>query len=121
MVPIVIPIGIWFNHLTRKGDPMDWEKIVKEIWIYIEGERTIGYVPWVIDPKSEKYDSKKHGIDIGRAEILEGIESILKKYPLAVQALREDICPRCKNLGVIIDHVHDPIPCDCEYGQRAVT
>lgn len=114
----MIPIGIWFNHFTRKGGNVDWEKIVKEIWTYVQTEKPIGYVPWVIDPNSNNYDSKKHGIDIGRAQILEGVEDIIQKY---IPNFQDDICPHCHNTGVIDIDEFSHGPCDCKYGQQANT
>ena len=55
------------------------ERILNKVWEYLQQEKCNEFVPWVVNPKSEKYDPYKHGRNDERKELINNIIEVIKE------------------------------------------
>ena len=53
-------------------------RVAKAVWSWLQRQRAIQYVPWVIDPHSEAYDHVKAAEQATRTEMLDALESEIR-------------------------------------------
>jgi hypothetical protein len=49
------------------------------VWDWLQHQKTIKYVPWVLDPKSDKYDPIKAAMQETKNELLADLERVIRE------------------------------------------
>jgi hypothetical protein len=61
--------------------------VARKVWEWLNTTKAIGFVPWVLDPKSPQYDPAKAAAQAARDELLAGLEEVIATASTA--AVRE--------------------------------
>jgi hypothetical protein len=70
--PSATPIDASLISQLKKG-----EYVARKVWAWLNESKAVGYVPWVLDPKSAKYDPKKAAEQATRDELLAELEEVI--------------------------------------------
>ena len=57
--------------------------VAKSVWVWLQRQRSIEYVPWVIDPRSTTFDPVKAEVQKMRTELLDELEAEILKASLS--------------------------------------
>ena len=55
------------------------ESIAYAVWHWLQHQKTIQYVPWVLNPKSDKYDPIKAARQEAKNEVLADLERVIRE------------------------------------------
>jgi hypothetical protein len=51
--------------------------VSRKVWEWLQKTKAIGYVPWLLDPKSPQYDPAKVAAQAARDELLAELEEVI--------------------------------------------
>lgn len=54
-------------------------RVAHAVWNWLQHQKTIKYVPWVLDPKSDKYDPIKAAMQETKNELLADLERVIRE------------------------------------------
>lgn len=62
---------------NRDTEDRRGNKVAKAVWVWLQEQKSIQYVPWVVNPESDKYDPVKAKEQEQRDKILGDLERVI--------------------------------------------